>query len=127
MSNISTISTVASTDAPHRLEQMQLPQLRTLGTRLRYAALLASVIAANAMAQGGGTGTGDAVQARLTSVTSTFQVIMYGIAGALFGAAGIYATIGIATGMKKWSDLGTVCGAMIAGGLISAAIAWFWN
>ncbi len=102
-------------------------QLRALGSRLKYAALIGATFATNAMAQGGGQGNGDAVSARMSTTSTMVQTIIYTIAGSAFMGAGVWHTIGIATGHKKWSDLGNVTGAMMAGGLITAAVTWLYT
>ena len=113
--------------ARQRRESSRSHQLRAFGTNLKYVALVASIFAANAMAQGGGQGTGDAVEARMQANSSMVQTIIYAIAGSVFAGAGVWHAIGVATGHKKWSDLGNVVGAMMAGGLITALITWLWT
>ena len=96
--------------------------------QLRYAALATSVFTANAMAQvGGGTGTGDAVQARMTGTMTTAQAILYGVGALIMSGAFLYTAYGIAWGGKKWSELGNVAGAMVAGGVAVMACGWLFS
>ena len=94
-------------------------------------AFLATVFADQALAQGvqpvgGGTGNASAVQARVTNVASTVQLILYTIGGVVLGAAFLWACYGVALGGKKWSDVGNVAGAAVAAGLVSVVIGWLF-
>jgi hypothetical protein len=95
--------------------------------RAPVAAFTLALAANQAFAQvGGGTGTGDEVQARTTAVLTTGQAILFGVGGLILSGAVLYAAYGIGWGGKKWSELANVCGASAAGGMCVMLIGWLF-
>jgi len=86
-------------------------------------------LAANqAFAQvGGGTGTGEEVQARTVGVLTTFQGIMFAIGGLVLAAAYGYVGYAMAWGGKKWSDVANVCYGATIGGMCSMMVGWLFT
>jgi hypothetical protein len=86
------------------------------------------MLADQALAQvGGGTGTGDDVNARVTGVLTTFQAIMFGIGGVVLAAAYGYVGYAMAWGGKRWSDVATVCYGATIGGMCSMMVGWLFS
>ena len=91
-------------------------------------ALSAAITAEQAIAQvGGGTGTGAAVQARVTGVASTFQVIMYSIGAFVLTAAFMGVGYAMGFGGKKWSDVANVCYGCLIAGAAPIFVGWLFS
>lgn len=90
-----------------------------LAKGLLFTVMVAALIAPElALAQvGGGTGTGAAVSARVNSIFSTWQGIMFSLGAFALSGAFMYVGYGMGWGQKKWSDVANVAyGASVAGG-----------
>jgi len=103
--------------------QINLNDQLTSRNRIAKVLLLAAVVTALvspelALAQvGGGTGSGAAVSARVNSIFSTWQGIMFSLGAFALSGAFMYVGYGMGWGQKKWSDVANVAyGAAVAGG-----------
>lgn len=101
---------------------------RTARSRAPLIAFSLALAANQVLAQvGGGTGTGDEVEARTTAILTTAQAILFGVGGLILSGAVLYAAYGIGWGGKKWSELANVCGASAAGGMCVMLIGWLFT
>lgn len=83
--------------------------------------------AAFAGVPGGGSGSVGTVQARVTSVVSGFQGILFAIGAMVLSMAVMYVGYSMAFAGKKWSDVANVAyGATIAG-MGSMLVGWLFS
>ena len=112
----------------HPLMSRTAALARAARSRAPLIAFSLALAANQALAQvGGGTGTGDEVQARTVGVLTTFQGIMFAIGGVVLAAAYGYVGYAMAWGGKKWSDVANVCYGATIGGMCSMMVGWLFT
>lgn len=105
--------------------------LKVILTTLFFAALAVLIMVEPAFAQtappaGGGSGTAASASARITSVTTGFQGVLYSIGGVLLTAAFMYTGYAMAFGGKQWKDIANVVYGAVIAGLAPVIVGWLF-
>jgi hypothetical protein len=120
------MSLAISTQAAHSIGQL-MKNVRNAHARVVVASVLVMSGSAFAGVPGGGGGTVGAVEARVTSVVSGFQGILFGIGALVLSMAVMFVGYSMAFAGKKWSDVANVAyGATIAG-MGSMLVGWLFS